>query len=182
MNQRELALSLGVDEAVVSRDLKRGMPSHTVAAARAWRNNNIRPYVRASGPASRSPSVDADFEMIARLGVMEGRDTVLIVAALAQQAADLIPLGRFAEIERPLRAALRAVPATLREQVGMPMTVWFELVREARDLALRLHPSPTGEPKQAPQIGRTVSRLEDGFWWDVAAGQWKDDGSPIPAP
>lgn len=48
MNQKDLAAALGLDESVVSRYKRKGMPTHSVEAARQWKDAHIKPRARAS--------------------------------------------------------------------------------------------------------------------------------------
>lgn len=53
LTRTALAAELGISAAMVSRLSKAGMPTHDVAAARAWRTANVRARVNA---ASRAPT------------------------------------------------------------------------------------------------------------------------------
>ena len=55
MNQRELARGLGLSPAAVCRAIKRGMPAHSVEAARAWRASTVAPYARSGAGSQGAP-------------------------------------------------------------------------------------------------------------------------------
>lgn len=54
MTQSQLAAALGLHPSVVNRDKARGMPTHDIEAARAWRLANVRARVRVSAPTQAS--------------------------------------------------------------------------------------------------------------------------------
>lgn len=47
MNQKDLAAGLGLDESVISRYKRKGMPTDSVEAARQWKEANIKQRARA---------------------------------------------------------------------------------------------------------------------------------------
>jgi hypothetical protein len=56
MSQRELGQRLGLSKSQVSKLAARGMPTHDVAAADAWRRHNVMPQWRKSAPAQPETS------------------------------------------------------------------------------------------------------------------------------
>lgn len=56
MSQKDLARALGVSPALVSRLKKRGMPTHSAEAAKAWRSRNVGPYVKSPASAYAIPT------------------------------------------------------------------------------------------------------------------------------
>lgn len=174
MNQKQLAAALGLDEAAVSRDIRRGMPSDSVAAAARWRDLNVRPYARSThGGTGRTGFAGAD-EQLARLGVVDGAVALRAANDLAALAAPLIVEGRFGEVLRPLRSALQAVPEKLRPQVRMPTPVWLELTREVRALLVpeEAAAAVTAPAAAAPSVSDMGDQVAVGaFWFQVAAGE-----------
>jgi phage terminase Nu1 subunit (DNA packaging protein) len=59
INQKSLAAALGIAPATVSKWKKAGMPVHDVAAAKAWRDKNVSPYIRCERPAPPMASATA---------------------------------------------------------------------------------------------------------------------------
>lgn len=53
LTQQDLAAALGVDASWVTRYKAKGLPTHSVEAAQAWRLENVRPRVKpGGGPAT----------------------------------------------------------------------------------------------------------------------------------
>jgi hypothetical protein len=59
MKQSKLAAELGLHPSVVARDKVRGMPTHSVEAARAWRLANVRARVGTPTRTSAAPAPTA---------------------------------------------------------------------------------------------------------------------------
>ncbi len=60
-NQKELAAALGMSEGQVSKLKRRGMPTDSIEAARAWRSRNVGGYVRTDAAAApAAPTAPAD--------------------------------------------------------------------------------------------------------------------------
>lgn len=60
-NQKELAAALGMSEGQVSKLKRRGMPTDSIEAARAWRSRNVGGYVRTdAAAASAAATAPAD--------------------------------------------------------------------------------------------------------------------------
>lgn len=104
LTQNELATGLGISQANVSKLVRLGMPQHSIAAARAWRESNLDP-ARAK-PAPRAPSLSALLEE---------------AEALLDVGGDIGPLMP------DLRLALRQVPADQRAAVAMSKDLWDSL-------------------------------------------------------
>lgn len=104
MNQGELAEALGISAAMVSKLKRRGMPVHSLSAARAWRLANLLPgYTKENRAITYGDPAEA-------------------VAALGPRAlADWPGYG-----ER-LRAAYLALRPTAQERVRLDVRVWDRL-------------------------------------------------------
>lgn len=105
---RHLARALGVDPALVTRYAQRGMPTDSIAAARAWRARNVRPNVSTATRAVQA----ADAE-----------EAVQTVNRLMRVAVAALEVGRLDLVETELRRALRKVPAEARSRVLMAPAV-----------------------------------------------------------
>lgn len=104
LTQIQLAAALGLSQSAVSQLAKQGMPTNSIAAARAWRETHLHPG-RAK-PAPRAPSLSALLEE---------------AEALLDVGGDIGPLMP------DLRLALRQVPADQRAAVAMSEDLWDSL-------------------------------------------------------
>ena len=100
MNQRELALALGIDPAAVSRLKAKGMPVESVAVAQAWRRRHVAPYAKSSAPQPAPPGRDsaaAPTRQAAREAPEQGQDPdgafEAITRRLAVMPRELLPLA-----------------------------------------------------------------------------------------
>ena len=104
LTQIQLAAALGLSQSAVSQLAKQGMPTNSVEAARAWRENNLDP-ARAK-PAPRPPTL----------------------AALLRKAEALLEAGEgIAPLLPRIREALRQVPADQRVGIAMSRGLWDSL-------------------------------------------------------
>ena len=104
LTQIQLAAALGLSQPAVSQCVKQGMPTHSVEAARHWRECNLDP-ARAK-PAPRAPSLRALLEE---------------AEALLDVGGDIGPLLP------DLRCALQQVPADQRTDIAMSVGLWGAL-------------------------------------------------------
>ena len=108
MKQKDLAKRLGLSQAMVSRLVKRGMPTSSTEAASRWRARNLsalRVDLRPAGDGGAAA------------------DPVEAVHALA-----LLAEVDFLQHGEALRRALRSVPAGARSGIELPMAVWSQLL------------------------------------------------------
>lgn len=110
LTQTQLGAALGLSQAAISQSVAKGMPTHSIAAARAWREANLDP-ARAK-PAPRAPSLSALLEE---------------AEALLDVGGDIGPLMP------DLRLALRQVPDDQRAAVAMSVDLWHVLVKHVAD-------------------------------------------------
>lgn len=176
-NDADLARQLGVSPAVVCRLKKRGMPTGSVQAAKAWREANLSP-ARRRDPDSSQGRLRAGI-------VQDGRAAAQRVAELVPAAQSAAAAGLFHCVADEVRAALRAVPAAARAGVELPLPVWEALVSPVLE-AVREHlpgvrmggdaAAPTPEGAAAPAaMGDDEAASVGGFWYAVAARE------PLPA-
>jgi transcriptional regulator with XRE-family HTH domain len=104
LTQIQLAAALGLSQSAVSQLAKQGMPTNSIAAARAWRETHLHPG-RAK-PAPRAPSLSALLEE---------------AEALLDVGGDIGPLMP------DLRLALRQVPVDQRAAVAISEGLWDSL-------------------------------------------------------
>lgn len=133
MTQAQLARELDLSECMVSKLKKRGMPTHSVADAQAWRAFNLDPIL---------------VKAIRRPGVVAQYRTPGVVAQaneLGELAGQAIAAGAWRDFVRHVEE-LRAVLSTLSDaqeaRVRLPIEIWDALcgragpwsdhVREAR--------------------------------------------------
>ena len=159
---KAIAQAIGVTPGRVSQLRKDGMPDSSVEAAVAWYRRRVDP-ARAAG--QRGPPAPSAEPPERAAGLAAARR----VAELAPLADVALQAGRFALIERDLRAALAAVPPELRGQVRLPVSVFRELVASVHDLVVSAAgESPGGlEAASDPDEAAWLA----GFWYGVAAGE-----------
>jgi hypothetical protein len=164
MKGKDLALALGISEAMVSKLRKRGMPTDSVERAVRWRRRHLEPGrvrgVRADRPRVQTPAVG------------EGdRSRLDLVAQLADLAA-----ADFARWEPQLRTALRAVPVAARPLVGMPAEVWQQLTEYGHAV---LTPVIDEAP---PGVGDAEAQaITEAFVYALAAGEFELQGGRLVA-
>lgn len=116
MKQKDLAEALGISAAMVSRLKHQGMPTHSVEAARRWRERHLDPArvvgQRVDYPRPAAPPPEPD--VAARVD---------LVRALMQLAA-----ADFDQHADNLRRAMRLVPPDARAQITVDMDVFTRLL------------------------------------------------------
>lgn len=157
MQQKELATLLDISPAMVSRLVKKGMPTDTLERAKKWRKRHLEPgrikgsrfdpnYDQAAAAVATVPSAPA-----AKPGISMG---VLEAKALALNAAMINgDQDEAAEHLAHLRRLFREVPVDAQPRV--PLRVWLALVdyvlhedapvRNAPNLDAALTPDEFGE-------------------------------------
>lgn len=170
----ELARLLGVDRALVSRDKRRGMPTNTLEAAVDWRQRNLRARIR--GPTRNE----------LQLQKRQAEDAAIRkVAQLMQLGHSALEAGHFHLVADEVRAALRAVPESARNRVGLAVDVMDKLcehISEALD-ASKAAADDGAQNLKGPAI--KMGGPEDPrspfmarFWYAVAAGEDLDSFAP----
>lgn len=148
LSQNALARALGLSAASVTKHKKMGMPVDSVEAATQWRNQNLRHDLR-KRPAPNLPATSTRQE----------------VEALALLALNALQLGEFALIAPRMRAAMRALPAHDREQVGLPVEVWDALTNHVGTAIT------SGGDLQSVALDDAQAARMGAFWFDVASGR-----------
>lgn len=103
VQRKTIAAALGVDAAIITRDARRGMPVHSIEAARAWREQHVRP--RSAPPPDDPPA--------RRLS--PGR-----MLAYIDELADATHPG---DVEA-LRAAIALLPPEMWTRVRLAVETW----------------------------------------------------------
>lgn len=160
-SQADLAAALGIDPAMVTRYKGRGMPLHSIEAAQAWRDANVR--VRLTREADASTTGRA----------LEGEQAAARAGALLQAAGELLEQGgNVAPMAATIRQAMAAVPVEQRGRVLFPANIMDWLTEDVArvvkkgDLAGLLygHLAQGRRPRgDAVDMGA--------FWYAVAAGE-----------
>lgn len=179
--QKDLAEALGISPAMVTKLKQAGMPINSIAAAKRWRDANLRHSLRKESRGwgndpGQLPAADDD----ENFAEMPAADTTSIdlVTRLASEAEKDFPRW-----ETDLRSALRMVPMTLRHLVTMPMAVWNSLTAE---FCRQIEANEAADPEQAAmRDAESIKKMttEDieymgPFWYLVACGSIK--AKPIP--
>jgi hypothetical protein len=157
--QTGLANALGISKAAVTKCKARGMPTHSVDAARSWRHEHLDP-----ARAKRDPAT-----MYAR--ELAALESMWPVAAAALTA------GSFHVIKPALQAAMRAVAREARHLVELDAAVMVELCGWFVQAVHGVGPLSQGD-RQGPSItssndemcqseAETMGRV----WYCVAAGE-----------
>ncbi|MEQ1804501.1 MAG: hypothetical protein ABL900_03910 [Burkholderiaceae bacterium] len=149
--QAEIARALGLSKASITKLKARGMPVHSIEAARQWRHQYLSIARCKPEPAPiKTPSP---------------ADAVQRVSDLATVAEAALEAGCFDLIAPTFREALRAVPRTHRASVLLPLKVMDELVRPVMELIEPdgSAPAQAMSDEEADAMGR--------FWYGIAAGE-----------
>jgi hypothetical protein len=187
MTQSELAAALGVNPSIVSRLRQRGMPTHSLEAAQAWRRRNVAPYHKShSSPGVRPvlaagangtelATVDELERLLRKSALMTGEAALQVVRALADSAADLLAAGRpLGAIEPALRVAMASVPHDLRDRTQVQIEVLGVLCADVVK-AMEASFSTAAEreaDRETFRAGGDAMAAEMGrFWYSVAAGE-----------
>jgi hypothetical protein len=153
MKQKQLAEALGLSEPSITRCKAQGMPTHSVEAAKRWRDANLE--------TKRRKEFRPGYELLTR-----GMSPDVVVAqALLDAAAQMIgATGSLHEaMVEPLRKALRCVPEHLRFELALPAPVMRDLTKAA--LA-----AVPGTPPGQSVVAETAS-IVGALWFAVAAGE-----------
>ena len=160
-SQAALAAALGIDPAMVTRYKGKGMPLHSIEAAQAWRDANVR--VRMTREADASTTGRA----------LEGEQAAARAGALLQAAGELLEQGGdVAPMVATIRQAMAAVPGEQRGRVLFPPNIMDWLTAEVARVVDK------GDPAGLLYGNLTQGRRARGdavdmgaFWYAAAAGE-----------
>jgi len=152
MMQSELAAALGLHPSVVARDKARGMPTHTVEAARAWRLANVRARMDTptregaslTSAAAPAPEPNAATEYANARARREVAEANLAELRMREQSGELVKVDQ-------VRAEIARIAVHTRESL--------------MNLASRLAPVVAAETDQA----KIEQLLEDEFRYVLIA-------------
>ena len=169
-NQAHLARLLGLSGAQVSKHAARGMPTHTLEAARAWRESRLDPARRKGQrfddayqpPPSRAAALATDLLEAAQLALDAGLTITPQVPGI--------------------RAAMHAVPPPERHQVVLQPAPMLVLVGHVLELfkSFEADAQPGDEPIFSPLKNDNEAQEMGRFWYEVAAGEWLTESPEQP--
>ena len=179
-SQNHLAELLGISKGAVSKQAGRGMPTHTLEAARAWRKTHLNPasvkgtrFDEYYKPGPRRQLLPVPVETAPEPPWFE------IAGALLNMADEVLHSGQNINAMVPtLRAALACVPVNERPTLPLPLNVIKVLVADV----LALLPPKKGNPLNEDGSpvwcnGENMSDREaaktGAFWYEVAAGEFR---------
>jgi len=162
-SQNHLAELLGISKSICSRHKARGMPTDSVAAAKAWMQSTLDPARRKGirydkhyqPPSTPWPAKASELMDIAATALKAGKSITALVPTL--------------------RVALSAVPMRERDDVGLDLDVMKVLVADV--LALRpADKDALNDDGTRVYLDREMTDAEaqeaGEFWYGVAAGEW----------
>lgn len=172
LTQKELAVALGVSQANVTKLKARGMPVHSIEAARRWRDTNLDP-LRAKWLGE--PDARNTRPPIPKVAAADSLGLLSHIETLGNQAVD-----KFADVAPYLRQAMKALPPSYRGEVQLPLAVWEMLTADFASEMARLDvlagtaPPTTdrGDAVTADEVDVTGE-----FWYLVAIGSIRPSDS-----
>ena len=180
-NRTHLAEMLGVAKSAVTAQAKRGMPTDSLEAARAWREANLN-IARRKG---------IRFDQHYQPPGQQGKPPPPPVASLAAQASALMDAASallaahqsITAMVPYLRTALHAVPKTERDSVGLNLDVMRLLLADVMALlpADRNAKWDDGSPVYLDRdMTDSEAQVAGEFWYQVAAGEWLFPAPALP--
>lgn len=139
--QQDLAHALGISAPMVSRLKRQGMPTHSIAAAAAWRAENLDPLHVHEQATRRSRATPAGAAVPHVAPADDGRQALEQVTLLA--AAATADFGRWGE---ELRAAMAALPRPRWDDVALPAALWERLLEPYLEEIRAECPPPMASP------------------------------------
>jgi hypothetical protein len=155
----ELARMLGLSRAAVSTLKKRGMPTHDLTAARAWRDEHLSTAHR----KDKNPARNHDQRL-------QDRSAAALVKAatdLGLLAHGMLEGGTADPVLQRLRTAMAAVPEQHQGEVALSVEVWDALTAGV-GAELAAGGVPAGEA--APAMTEAQAQTMGGFWYAAATG------------
>ncbi|OQW86219.1 MAG: hypothetical protein BWK72_18365 [Rhodoferax ferrireducens] len=162
-SQNHLAQLLGVSPALMTKHKRMGMPTDTLEAARAWRENNLHPLMTKDSPM-RAPLPSQTDDRLA-----DARGWLDLASEMLQAG---LALG--SDLEAKTRASLRAVPAQHRAVLLLPIDVMDVLCGPVLALVTptdRTARCDDGSPAFDDHLSDDDAAWLGSFWYGVAAGE-----------
>jgi hypothetical protein len=166
---REIAEALGLSPGRISQLRRDGMPVDSIEAARAWYSRRVD-LARSLGQRNRPVQPRR-----ARAEQPSGEAALGRVVVLAARAEVALAVGRFAEIEPGLRAALADVPPEHRPLIELSMPLWEALCGDVLAV-VREFAEPGDAAVELPP--EDLSRMA-AFWHAVACGHVRPAGERL---
>jgi hypothetical protein len=163
----EIAVALGVSASAVTKYVRRGMPTSSIAAARVWCDTHLDPVRR----------VAQQMGMSAKRGGAAGEPSASELVARANE------FGRLATIDyerhsSALRLAMREVPRHARELVRLSSEVWLRMMDWDNFQRWNRFIAKCDEiygPLRLPVDTRSAQQVEDDdadLLWQMALGDY----------
>ena len=163
MLKKELAEALGISGAMVSKLAKRGMPTDSLERAQRWRRRHLEPgRVKGQRMGTTAPP-----EATPRTTTPPAPGSEVTRANhLTEVAAHILDGGGdIAALLPGIRAALRAVPEPLRDEVQLHMGTMAVLI--GPDILTEATPTDAPPEPVTDDGWQEMGR----FWYAVAAGE-----------
>lgn len=177
-SQNHLAELLGISKGAVSKLAGRGMPTHTVEAARAWRKAHLNPASVKGARFDKYYKPGPSRQLLHQpVQTAPERPWFEIAAALLGVACDVLQAGQSIKAMVPtLRAALCCVPMNERPDLLLPLDVVNVLVADVLALLPCKEREPIiedGSPAWCNGANMTEHEAAEmgAFWYRVAAGE-----------
>jgi phage terminase Nu1 subunit (DNA packaging protein) len=137
-SQKQLAAALGMSEGQVSKLKRRGMPTDSIEAARAWRSQHINGYVRTDADTAPPPVVADPSERatVGQLNLAQERAALARAQRLLVESRLAIAAGEYAPIKllaRVLASASQAVAERFDHLPGHLRRTCPEMTERQRD-------------------------------------------------
>ena len=169
--QTAIAQALGIARSRVTAMKQQGMPTHSIQAARAWRQANLDPCrTKDFTRQALQPRAEPPIELSRKL-----RDAM----KLADTAADALEAGVFWAVVPGLQFAMKCLSEQEREQFTMPVAVWDELTREMAATIADANADTINPSDHRPELGDAECDAMGDFWYEVAMGQWTINKPPL---
>jgi hypothetical protein len=172
LTQASIGRALGLSRSLIHRYVGMGMPTTSIAAARAWHQDSIRPTAHGLNEPDKAH----------RRERTPTPASVVQASALMAHAADALATGQDITVMVPaLRAALRAVPARERAAMLLQSEVMDVLTADAFAVVHQCDSSEQNTDNNEPMTEAEAEELGR-FWFKVAAGEIVVDPTTNTAP
>ena len=176
MKQKDLAEALGLHKSVLSRYVRKGMPTHSVEAAKAWYTQNIGVRSRTEpNPASAAPAA-----YLTPPAPIFPRSDVIVANVVSDPGAD-----EDFQAARTRREIAEANLAEMREaelegkliRVDVIRAAWAKRVASTRDALLQIPSRVSPTLAAQSDVDQVARLLEDEL--RQALAELSRDGVPV---
>ncbi len=165
MLRKDLAEALGLCAASITKQAKRGMPTHDVEAARRWRERHLEIARRKRSPPAARHQAASD-PPHPQPAAPDAGQALEHARQVIDMAAELLAAGRLQPMLGAVRAALRAVPEHARPALHLPLPLWHALLKDVIDAI----EAATDEGETCPEMTDDEAAVMGEFWMAVACG------------